>query len=106
MQPVASLKKYWNSCEANPSIEEQFARYEQLKDQLTQVSTTKERKRIQKQIDEIESYLKEKSQQWVEDSDGIEYIKNPTKEDERKVNEWLDYINDFRDLNADFFEWR
>ena len=81
-------------------IQEQFKKIEELKEQYAEASTTKDKERIQKQIDKIEDYFAEKSTQWREDADGIEYIKNPTTEDEKAVNKWLDYIEDFRDRMA------
>ncbi len=81
-------------------IEQQFQQYESLKDQYANATTQKDKNRIDKQIKEIETYLNDKSQQWLTDSDGIDYITNPQNDDERKVNEYLDYINDFRDRVA------
>lgn len=81
-------------------IEQQFQQYEELKDQYANATTQKDKDRIDKQIKEIETYLNDKSQQWLTDSDGIDYITNPQNDDERKVNEYLDYINDFRDRVA------
>ena len=81
-------------------IEQQFQQYESLKDQYANATTQKDKDRIDKQIKEIETYLNDKSQQWLTDSDGIDYITNPQNDDERKVNEYLDYINDFRDRVA------
>ena len=81
-------------------IQEQFNKYEQLNQQLSQVATAEEKNRIQKQLDEIEKYLDEKSSQWETDSEGIDYIQNPTTDDEKKVNAWLDFISDFQDRMA------
>ena len=81
-------------------IEQQFQQYESLKDQYANATTQKDKDRIDKQIKEIETYLNDKSQQWLTDSDGIGYITNQQNDDERKVNEYLDYINDFRDRVA------
>ena len=81
-------------------IEQQFQQYESLKDQYANATTQKDKDRIDKQIKEIETYLNDKSQQWLTDSDGIDYITNPQNDDERNVNEYLDYINDFRDRVA------
>ena len=81
-------------------IEQQFQQYESLKDQYANATTQKDKDRIDKQIKEIETYLNDKSQQWLTDSDGIGYITNPQNDDERKVNEYLDHINDFRDRVA------
>ena len=58
-------------------IEQQFQQYESLKDQYANATTQKDKDRIDKQIKEIETYLNDKSQQWLTDSDGIGYITNP-----------------------------
>lgn len=89
-----------NSVSEKEYIEDQFNIYEELKDQYASATTQKDKDRIDKQIKEIETYLNDKSQQWLTDSDGIDYITNPQNDDERKVNEYLDYINDFRDRVA------
>lgn len=73
---------------------------EQYKDDLSNESYQKERERIEKSNDEILSYLYEQNKQFQEDSEGISYIPNPTTEDEKKVNEWLDYIGDYQDKIA------
>lgn len=48
----------------------------------------------------LENYLREINTEWSEIADGIDYIKNPSSEDDKAVNEWLDYINDFQDKMA------
>ncbi len=55
---------------------------------------------VKKNIDEIESYLNQKSEQWASDSDGIAYIENPITEEEKQLNAHLDFINDFMDKRA------
>ena len=81
-------------------IEQQFEKRKQLLDEKTVAETTEEKERIQGEIDEINAYLVEKSQQWQSDADGIQYIPNPSTDDEKAVNEWLDFIEDFRDRMA------
>lgn len=81
-------------------INAQFEIREQLLDDLANAETEKEKERIQKRIDEINSYLEDKNTEWKTVSDGIDYIKNPTTEDDKAVNEWLDYIADFQDRMA------
>lgn len=81
-------------------IEAQFEIRDQLLDDLANAETEKEKERIQKRIDEINSYLEDKNTEWKTVSDGIDYIKNPTTEDDKAVNEWLDYIADFQDRMA------
>ena len=81
-------------------IEAQFTKREKLIDQLSNASTKKEEESIQKQIDEIDKYLQDKNSEWTKDSEDISYIENPKTDDEKKVNEWLDYISDFQDRLA------
>lgn len=81
-------------------IEAQFKIRKQLLDDLAKAETEDERNRIQKRIDEINSFLTEKNKEWNEISDGISYISEPSTEDEKAVNEWLDYIADFQDKMA------
>ena len=49
------------------------------------------------EYDEIAKYLGDKQKEFAETAEGIEYIPNPTTEDEKAVNQWLDYINEFND---------
>lgn len=78
-------------------INQQFEKRRQLLDDKTNAETKEEQDRIQNQIDEIESYLQSKSTEWTSDANGIDYIQNPTSEDDEAVNQWLDYIADFQD---------
>ena len=70
------------------------------KNERDKAKIEKEKKRIQGQIDEIDDYLSKKSSEWSNDSAGIEYIQSPSNEEEEKVNQWLDFINDFQDKMA------
>lgn len=64
-------------------------------------ATTEEQiKAIDQRIETVNKYLQDKNKEWLEDAEGIEYIQNPTTKDDEKVNEWLDYINDFQDKMA------
>jgi len=64
-------------------------------------ATTEEQiKAIDQRIETVNKYLQDKNKEWLEDAEGIDYIQNPTTEDDKKVNEWLDYINDFQDKMA------
>lgn len=81
-------------------IERKFNTLDELQEKLRHASTETEKKAIQEQIDKITKYLSECNEQYIEDAEGIDYIQNPTNEDDRKVNEWLDYINDFQDKMA------
>lgn len=81
-------------------IKAQFEIRKQLLDDLAKAETEDEQKRIQERIDEIDSFLTEKNKEWNEVSDGVSYISEPSTEDEKAVNEWLDYIADFQDKMA------
>lgn len=81
-------------------IEYQFEQRSKLLNDLSNAKTKEDKERIQKSIDEIDEFLREQNEEYIEDSDGIDYIQNPTTEDDKKVNEWLDYINDFQDKMA------
>ena len=81
-------------------IEQQFATRRYLFNKLAEAETEEEKDKIQNCIDEIDSYLQNKSSEWNKDSEEISYILNPTSDDERAVNEWLDYIADFQDRMA------
>ncbi len=64
-------------------------------------ATTEEQiKAINKRIETVNKYIQDKNKEWSEDAEGIEYIQNPTTEDDKKVNEWIDFINDFQDKMA------
>lgn len=54
----------------------------------------------EKQIEYLEGYLQDLSDEWGDYAKDISYISNPTNEDEEKVNEWLDFVNDFQDRMA------
>ena len=73
---------------------------EQYKDDLSNEQYQKDKKRLEEQNKKISEYLRDKNTEFTTDFEGIEYIKNPTNEDEEKVNNWLDYINDFQDRMA------
>ena len=81
-------------------IERKFNTLDELQEKLRHASTETEKKAIQEQIGKITKYLSECNEQYIEDAEGIDYIQNPTTKDDRKVNEWLDYINDFQDKMA------
>ena len=48
-------------------------------------------------IDTYEKQMMERWEEYEENIEGIEYIPNPTNDDERAVNEWLDFAYDYRD---------
>ena len=85
--------------------------YEQYKKQLNELDEKyandiknktykKTKKAIEKEMDNLSAYMQKKSDQWDTDSDGIQYIQNPTSEDDKAVNKWLDYIADYQDRMA------
>lgn len=81
-------------------INQQFEERQKLLEEKRKAETKEEKERIQSQIDEIDTYLQSKSAQWSSDAKDIAYISNPTTEDDKAVNAWLDYIADFQDRMA------
>lgn len=59
--------------------------------------TDSERKYYDELLVSIDEYLTRKSQEFADAADGISYVSNPTTSDEKAVNEWIDFINDFND---------
>lgn len=61
--------------------------------------TEKERTQLESLQYEIDNYLTEKLTELNNDVDssGVSYISNPTTEDEKAVNAWLSFIDDFND---------
>lgn len=61
--------------------------------------TEEERTKLESLQYEIDNYLTEKLTELNNDVDssGVSYISNPTTEDEKAVNEWLSFIDDFND---------
>ena len=61
--------------------------------------TKEERTKLESLQYEIDNYLTEKLTELNNDVDssGVSYISNPTTEDEKAVNEWLSFIDDFND---------
>ena len=87
--------------------EEYLQSIEKLTADYNKALTEEEKGRIQSEIDNIElqidsinSYFIEKSKELTEITSDISYIRNPSTEDDKAVNEWLDYINDFQDKMA------
>lgn len=76
-------------------VENQFNQLSKLKSKLIKTSTKEDYDNIQKQIDTIEAYLLDRVEQFQKDTEGIDYISNPTTDYERQTNEALDYINSF-----------
>ena len=73
---------------------------EQYRDDLSNKEYQKEKKRLEDKNKKIAKYINNKNDEFATDAEGIDYIQNPTSEDDKKVNEWLDYINDFQDKMA------
>lgn len=69
----------------------------EIVDALSGELSSSERKKLEASLEEINVYLTEKSVELLDAAEGISYIESPTTDDERKVNEWLDFINDFHD---------
>ena len=76
-------------------IKYSFVALDELKAKLRKSSTQKEKESIQTEIDSIEKFLSDKQTEFKTRSDGISYIQNPQNDDERNLNAWLDYIDDF-----------
>lgn len=74
--------------------------YNNTKSKIEKQLLKKDKEYYQGIIDDIDKYLLWKNKSWTTDSEGIEYIKNPTTDDEKAVNKWLDFINDFQDKMA------
>lgn len=72
----------------------------QLKEDIDNEALKLEKSRLEKSNDEIDSYLKSKSVEWANDSEGINYISKPSDADEEAVNANLDFIADFQDRMA------
>ena len=50
--------------------------------------------------EDIVDYFVKKNKEFQERAEGMSYIPDPSTEDERRVNQWLDYINDFNNITA------
>ena len=105
MNEIVSEMEYANAqLKQRKSYAESLAK---LYDKLPTTNTEKEKRIIQSNIDWIENrlasldkYIADKNKEWGEISAEISYISNPTTDDDKAVNEWLDYINDFQDQMA------
>ena len=73
-----------------------IVRYKELYAEL-KTASDENKEKIQKDFDDIQKFLTDKAAQLSSDMEGISYISNPTTDDEKAVNEWLDFINDFND---------
>lgn len=80
-------------------INSALMRREEIIEALSGELTEKERTQLETLQYEIDNYLTEKLTELNNDveSSGVSYISNPTTEDEKAVNEWLSFIDDFND---------
>jgi len=85
---------YENYANQLKELDEQYA--EDLENEVYKET----RETIEQDMLDLAKYLTDKSDQWSLDAEGIKYIDNPTSEDDKAVNEWLDYIADFQDRMA------
>ena len=80
-------------------IQEQISAY---KDALAQRNTAlkssdeEAASQAEKDMERIYSYLSGKRDELLGDASGIAYIQNPTSNDEKNVNKWLDFINNLQ----------
>ncbi len=88
------LKDYHSNLDKIAKLDEQY------KNDLSNKQYQKDKKRIENNNKKISKYLRDKNDEFVTVVDGMEYISNPTTDDEKAVNEWIDYINDFQDRMA------
>lgn len=73
-----------------------LVRYNELYNEWNNASD-KDKEKIKKDLDEVQKYLTDKAAELASAAEGISYISNPTTDDEKAVNNWLDFINDFND---------
>lgn len=80
-------------------INSALMRRKEIIEALSGELTEKERTKLETLQYEIDNYLTEKLTELNNDveSSGVSYISNPTTEDEKAVNEWLSFIDDFND---------
>lgn len=90
----SQFRTYRENADKIASLDKQYS------DDLANKRYLDERKRLEENNEKISKYLLSRSEQFKQDTDGISYIKEPSSEDERAVNEYLDYINDFQDQMA------
>lgn len=89
------LSDYKNNLKEIAKIEKDY-----LSGKINEKTYEKKVQALKEHNEEIEQYLGDKNTEIQTDAEGIEYISNPTSEDDKKVNAWLDYINDFQDRMA------
>lgn len=97
--------KYANSLLG--SYQEYKKQYEQASDEYAKAlesGSTKNAEKAKKDMDQAEkmmdltaSQLKEYYDEWSEYAKDVDYIPNPTTKDQKAVNTWLDFYNNFGD---------
>lgn len=80
-------------------INSAFIKREELIEAIGKELDDKERAKLEAWLKEVDDYLSDKIIELNDtvDSSGISYINNPTTDDEKAVNNWLNFIDDFND---------
>lgn len=86
-----ALKDYQYYSDQIAQLDKQYA------DDLTNTDYLKKREKYDTWRKETLEYLSQKNDDFMEAAKDISYIPEPSTEDERRVNAWLDYINDYQD---------
>ena len=68
-----------------------------LIDKKATVKNQEELDSIKNAIDTYTETAMKRYEEYVKRAEGISYINEPSTEDEKKVNEWLDFIEDYKD---------
>lgn len=92
------LEIYKQDAEKLSTLEEAYRT--KLNDAQTVRIYEAQRKSIEIQQSKLMDILSAQSNDLSDLIDGIEYIDEPKTDDDRKVNEWLDFVNDFMDEMA------
>lgn len=111
VEPGVANNEYHEKATKRQYIEQQINDYQENLDRIAHLDGLyrhnlndkgykEKRKKLEKENEEILKYLQDEQSKFATTSEGIEYIDNPKNEDEVKVNEWLDFINDFQDRMA------
>lgn len=69
----------------------------EYQDNLTDPNYQSQREKLDNWRRESLQYLLDKNKDFIEASKNISYIPDPKNENDRRVNEWLNYIGDFQD---------
>lgn len=92
------LEMYKQDAQKLSDLEEEYRT--KLNDAQTVRIYEAKRKSIEIQQSKLMDILSAQSNDLSDLIDGIEYIDEPKTDDDRKVNEWLDFVNDFMDEMA------